>query len=258
VHKDARMRRCRLTPEVFTGTQGASRTRTNNADEGPPDTPATTTARQGWRGRGSGLGGGGGGGGAAVTGEDGGVGGQGRGRGAAGSGEGRVVRLTTGWKASGSCPTGKARQHDGAARTLRNPVDELFTHESGSGTARAHTCPPLSDTRPTPAPSHRPHGRVTAAPSPRSRPRASQPHHRTPDHTRHSSTPLPTHASPHHDHRRPMPEQPLVRAEPHPRPRDLPVTGLAPQLPDQLAHLGDRLRRNRLAEGRETTARVHR
>jgi hypothetical protein len=179
-------------------------------------------------------------------------------RGAAGSGEGRGVRLTTGWKASGSCPTGKARQHDGAARTLRNPVDELFTHESGSGTARAHTCPPLSDTRPTPAPSHRPHGRVTAAPSPRSRPRASQPHHRTPDHTRHSSTPLPTHASPHHDHRRPMPEQPLVRAEPHPRPRDLPVTGLAPQLPDQLAHLGDRLRRNRLAEGRETTARVHR
>lgn len=62
--------------------------------------------------------------------------------------------------------------------------------------------------------------------------------------------------SPHGDHSRPVPEQPLVRGDPHARVLDLPVTRVAPELPGELAHLGDRLGRHRLAERGESAAHV--
>lgn len=55
MHKDARMRRCRPTPEVFTGVQGASRTRTATVGGGyGAHTPARrrTRAREGSGGAG--------------------------------------------------------------------------------------------------------------------------------------------------------------------------------------------------------------
>ena len=55
-----------------------------------------------------------------------------------------------------------------------------------------------------------------------------------------------------------MAEQPLVGRDPQLRPFDLAPRGLAPQLPDQLANLGDRLRRDRLPETGQPAARVDR
>src|SRR5688572_13004377 len=53
-------------------------------------------------------------------------------------------------------------------------------------------------------------------------------------------------------------EEPLVHGETGLGPFDLTAVGLAPQLPGDLADLGERLRRHRLAEAGQAAARVHR
>src|ERR1700754_3006386 len=55
-----------------------------------------------------------------------------------------------------------------------------------------------------------------------------------------------------------MSEQSLVRGDSHACAFDLAGTGLAPQLPRDLAPLRDRLRGDGLAEARQPAARVHR
>ena len=55
-----------------------------------------------------------------------------------------------------------------------------------------------------------------------------------------------------------MTEETLVGGDADGGALDLATVGLAAQLPDHLAHLGDRLRGDRLAEAREPAARVHR
>src|SRR5947208_6599912 len=60
------------------------------------------------------------------------------------------------------------------------------------------------------------------------------------------------------DHRRSVTEQALVDGEPDACPLDLAAGRLSPQLPGELAHLGDGLGGDRLAEARQPTAGVHR
>ena len=55
-----------------------------------------------------------------------------------------------------------------------------------------------------------------------------------------------------------MTEETLVGGDADGGALDLAAVGLAPQLPGDLAHLGDRLRGDRLAEAGEPAARVHR
>src|SRR5690606_3678706 len=65
-------------------------------------------------------------------------------------------------------------------------------------------------------------------------------------------------ASPDRDDRRAVTEQALVHRDARAGALDLTSLGLSPKLPRQLAHLRDRLRRDRLAEAREPPARVDR
>src|SRR5262245_27694833 len=58
------------------------------------------------------------------------------------------------------------------------------------------------------------------------------------------------------DHAGAVPEQPLVDRQPRGRALDLALPRLTPQLPRELAHLGNRLRGDRLPEARESAARV--
>lgn len=55
-----------------------------------------------------------------------------------------------------------------------------------------------------------------------------------------------------------MPEQTLVGRDADSGPIDLTAGGLAPQLPDEFAHLGDGLGRNSLAEARQPAGRIDR
>src|SRR6266540_3675488 len=66
-----------------------------------------------------------------------------------------------------------------------------------------------------------------------------------------------TDASADEDHRRAVAEQALVHGEPDIGALDLAFARVAPQLPRDLAHLGQRLGGDGLAEAREPAARVH-
>jgi acetyl-CoA acetyltransferase len=70
--------------------------------------------------------------------------------------------------------------------------------------------------------------------------------------------PAPSPGLSHRDDGGAVAEEALVHGDARGGAVDLAVAGLAPQLPGELAHLGDRLGRDRFAEAREAPARVDR